>query len=228
MERPTCANCFFFREGDRPFAGRCSHPALQLPVEPQPLIRGRELACRTSWDQHNWLPKHFEPTDRVLNVRVADTRRTPDDAPATGARSPFDRRALPPAMLRPTETQIPLALTIEVAVSETATLASPVPTQVDIAVSLVGHAPMPTPQERSCATCRCFVASGNGATGLCTNLLVSTTFRHVAGSGLACQSVLGCWWQPNEPAALAVADQIIPAEPVIIADRVVTYPLADS
>lgn len=228
VERPSCASCFFFREGDRPFTGRCLHPGRQLPVDPQPLVRGRELACRSSWDQHSWFPKHFEPTDRILHVRVAEPQRAPADAPRPGARTLYDR---PTARLMPvasTESQIPLALTIELAVSETETLGPPAPFPTDIALSLMGHAPFPPKQERSCATCRCFVASSAGDTGLCTNLLVSTTFRHVAASSLACDSLLGCWWQPNEPALVAIADALHPVEPVVIADRVIPYPLADS
>jgi hypothetical protein len=130
------------------------------------------------------------------------------------------------ASSRTTEAQIPLALTIEIAVSETAALVPVAPAPTDIALSLIGHAPLPPKQERSCATCRCFVASGDSVTGLCTNLLVSTTFRHVAASSLACDSLLGCWWQPNELLPVAVADALHPVEPVIIADRVI--PMADS
>ena len=223
-----CANCYFFREGDHPFSGRCLHPGQQLPVGPQPLIRGRELACRTSWDQHNWMPRHFEPTDRVIHVRLADPQRAPADAPRPNARTLYSQATARLAKPGSAEAQIPLALTIEIAVSETEALAPSAPIPTDIALSLFGHAPLPLKQERSCATCRCFVASSDGATGLCTNLLVSTTFHHVAASSLACDSLLGCWWQPNEPALVAVADGLHPVEPVVIADRVIPYPFADS
>jgi hypothetical protein len=223
-----CANCFFYREGDRPFAGRCVHPGQQLPVDPQPLIRGRELACRTSWDQHSWMPRHFEPTDRVLHVRLADSQRALSDAPRPGARTLYDRPSVRRTQSRSTESQIPLALTIEIAVSETDALAPPAPMPTDIALSLIGHAPLPPKQERACATCRCFVASSDGVTGLCTNLLVSTTFRHVAAESLACDSLLGCWWQPHEPEMIAVTDALHPVEPVVLTDRVIPYPLTDS
>jgi hypothetical protein len=223
-----CANCFFYREGDQPFSGRCLHPGQQLPVGPQPLIRGRELACRTTWDQHNWMPRHFEPADRILHVRVADPQRAAADAPRTGVRALYGQTAVRLGQAESTEAQIPLALMIEIAVSETEAVASPAPIPTDIALSLFGHAPLPPKQERSCATCRCFVASNDGATGLCTNLLVSTTFRHVAASSLACDSLLGCWWQPNESALVTIADALHPVEPVVIGDHVIPYPFADS
>lgn len=219
MEQPTCASCFFFREGDTPFAGRCLHPAQQLPIGPQPLVRARELRCRDSWDHHNWLPKHFEPVDRVIHVRIASAS-PPPFSPAThhSATIRTQRAAA--------ETQIPLEIIIDDSALAAIDHARPFRIADDIALSLMGQAPLPPQQVRQCGNCRCFVASPNGTTGLCTNLLVSTTFRHVAARDLACQSLLGCWWQPLEPAPLTLADIVHPADQAPRRDR--NYPLTDS
>jgi hypothetical protein len=214
-----CANCFFYREGDRPFTGRCLHPAQQLPLGPQPLVRGRELRCRDSWEHHNWLPKHFEPVDKIIHVRIANA---PQREVLRAA-----ERSLPAGIPRAVaETQIPLEITIDDPGSERVKNGRPFRIADDIALSLGGHAPFPQQPERSCATCRCFVAAADGVTGLCTNLLVSTTFHHVAANGLACQSLIGCWWQPRDPAPVTMVDIVQPMEPTPVPNRF--YPLADS
>jgi len=213
-----CANCFFFREGDTPFTGRCLHPAQQLPLDPQPLVRGRELRCRDSWDHHNWIPKQFEATDRIIHVRIA---RTPQP-PAARTPQPTPVRA----RYCSTEVQVPLEITIDESTLAATEAHRPFRIADDIALSLMGHAPLTPPQERHCGNCRCFVASANGLTGLCTNLLVSTTFHHVAASGLACESLLGCWWQAQEPAAIAFADAIHPVDTPARTNPV--YPLSDA
>jgi hypothetical protein len=219
VERPMCANCFFFREGDRPFTGRCLHPAQRLPTEPQPLVRGRELRCRDSWEHHNWLPKHFEPVDQVIHVRIASA---PQRVPIHPVGSP----SVVHAQRGAAETQIPLEIVVDGASSVLIDTGRLFRVADDIALSLMGHAPLPPQQERKCGNCRCFVASADGVTGLCTNLLVSTTFHHVAASGLACQSLLGCWWQPQEPAPVTMVDIAVPIDPIPVPERV--YPLADS
>jgi hypothetical protein len=189
-----------------------------LPLDPQPLVRGRELRCRDSWDRHNWLPKHFEPIDRIIHIQVAS------------APKPTTPRTSEPVPVRAhhctTEVQVPLGITIDESTLSATEAQRPFRIADDIALSLMGHAPIVPSQERQCGNCRCFVPSANGATGLCTNLLVSTTFHHVSASGLACELLLGCWWQPREPASIAVADVIHPVETPPPVDRV--YPLSDA
>jgi hypothetical protein len=69
-----CCSCVWFHEGARSFEGRCLHPARQLPYDPQPWVRHRELACRLDWDHDLWEPGDVSE-DWLIDIRIID----PDD-----------------------------------------------------------------------------------------------------------------------------------------------------
>jgi hypothetical protein len=57
--------------GAQYFTGRCLHPARQLPCDPQPWVRHRELACRLEWDRDLWEASGIED-DQLLDIRTLD------------------------------------------------------------------------------------------------------------------------------------------------------------
>ncbi|MGH2557860.1 MAG: hypothetical protein ACRDJH_02255 [Thermomicrobiales bacterium] len=85
MNTRQCSTCTYFSPGSpgflpgsEAFTGRCLHPSRQLPCEPQPWVRNRELPCRLKWDDDLWEPCGFEE-DQLLDIRSLDP-----DEPGSG------------------------------------------------------------------------------------------------------------------------------------------------